>query len=211
MNEFFRLGFEKLAGGESRKGEVRSALKATGNYTISKGDTLSGLAKKLGTTVDSLMQQNPHIKHKDRIYAGGKLSTSGETAAQAPASAAAPSKPQPAAAKAPAPDRAKSAPETSESKPTPVRGGIMNRRKPGWREADRVHVKKEKGGGYRGYDIGKTPYQGQMPSSVDYIRNRRGQVVGTQPVFDAIKGKEKEPTGKTQSWLQNTIKGVLGN
>ena len=53
-------------------------------YTIRKGDTLSGIAKKYGTTTKALMELNPNISNADRIYAGGSLSVS------------APSKPAPA-------------------------------------------------------------------------------------------------------------------
>lgn len=42
-------------------------------YTIKKGDTLSAIAKRYGTTVDKLMQANPYIKNKNLIYTGNKL------------------------------------------------------------------------------------------------------------------------------------------
>jgi LysM repeat protein len=38
-------------------------------YTIKKGDTLSGLAKRYGSTVESLASLNS-IKDPDKIYAG---------------------------------------------------------------------------------------------------------------------------------------------
>lgn len=42
-------------------------------YLIKKGDTLSGIAKKHGTTVKGLLDMNPQIKDPDKIYAGRKL------------------------------------------------------------------------------------------------------------------------------------------
>ena len=43
------------------------------NYKIKKGDTLSAIAKKEGTTVSELMKLNPQIKDKNLIYAGAGL------------------------------------------------------------------------------------------------------------------------------------------
>lgn len=43
------------------------------NYTIRWGDTLSGLARRYGTTVNALMRANPQIKNPDLIYAGRQL------------------------------------------------------------------------------------------------------------------------------------------
>jgi molybdopterin converting factor small subunit len=42
-------------------------------YTIQSGDTLSGIAKKQGTTVADLMKANPTIKDPNLIYAGASL------------------------------------------------------------------------------------------------------------------------------------------
>lgn len=41
--------------------------------TIQKGQTLSGIAKQQGTTVDALMKANPTIKNANLIYAGSVL------------------------------------------------------------------------------------------------------------------------------------------
>lgn len=41
-------------------------------YTVRSGDTLTSIAKKFGTTVDSLVAKN-NIKDKNKIYAGQKL------------------------------------------------------------------------------------------------------------------------------------------
>ena len=41
-------------------------------YTVKKGDTLGGIAKKYNTTVDKLVSLNG-IKNKNLIYAGQKL------------------------------------------------------------------------------------------------------------------------------------------
>jgi LysM repeat protein len=41
--------------------------------TIQKGQTLSGIAKQQGTTLDSLLKANPNIKNPNLIYAGSAL------------------------------------------------------------------------------------------------------------------------------------------
>jgi len=48
------------------------------SYTIKKGDTLSELAQKFGTTVDALMEANPYIEDKNRIFTGNKLNIPGQ-------------------------------------------------------------------------------------------------------------------------------------
>ena len=42
-------------------------------HKVVAGDTLSGIAKKYGTTVSKLMEINPHIKNKNLIYVGDKV------------------------------------------------------------------------------------------------------------------------------------------
>ena len=42
-------------------------------YTIKRGDTLSGIAKKFGTTIKQIMEDNPFIKDPNKIYAGDVL------------------------------------------------------------------------------------------------------------------------------------------
>lgn len=42
-------------------------------YTIRRGDTLSGIAKKFGTTIKQIMEDNPFIKDPNKIYAGDVL------------------------------------------------------------------------------------------------------------------------------------------
>lgn len=44
-----------------------------GQYTIRRGDTLSGIAAKNGTTVEKLMRDNPQITNPNLIRAGGIL------------------------------------------------------------------------------------------------------------------------------------------
>jgi LysM repeat protein len=55
------------------------------NYQIKWGDTLSGLAKKNGTTVDALMKANPQIKDANKIYAGKALNIPGRVDSFEPA------------------------------------------------------------------------------------------------------------------------------
>ncbi|RKH50627.1 LysM domain-containing protein [Corallococcus sp. AB049A] len=47
------------------------------SYRIQSGDTLSALAQRYGTSVDSLMKANPQITNKDLIYAGKTLNIPG--------------------------------------------------------------------------------------------------------------------------------------
>ena len=43
-------------------------------YTIKKGDTLSKIAKKFGTTIKAIQEANPDkIKNVNKIYAGDKI------------------------------------------------------------------------------------------------------------------------------------------
>lgn len=46
-------------------------------YTIKRGDTLSGIASKYGTSVSTLMSLNPYIKNANLIYAGNSLNLPG--------------------------------------------------------------------------------------------------------------------------------------
>lgn len=48
-------------------------------YTIQSGDTLSGIAKKYNTDVNTLMSLNPYITNANRIYAGKSLNLPGAT------------------------------------------------------------------------------------------------------------------------------------
>ena len=47
--------------------------KAYETYTIKRGDTLSAIAKRYGTTVSKLMEANPYITNANMIYAGKTL------------------------------------------------------------------------------------------------------------------------------------------
>ncbi|NOK10496.1 LysM peptidoglycan-binding domain-containing protein [Corallococcus exercitus] len=47
------------------------------SYRIQSGDTLSGLAKRYGTSVDALMKANPQVTNKDLIYTGNTLNIPG--------------------------------------------------------------------------------------------------------------------------------------
>ena len=66
------------------------------SITIQKGQTLSGIAKANGTTVDALMKANPSITDANKIFAGANLNlpTSPVSPPVAPVSSAAP-KPAP--------------------------------------------------------------------------------------------------------------------
>lgn len=42
-------------------------------YTIKKGDTLTAIAKRNGTTVKALLAKNPQIKNANKIFVGKKI------------------------------------------------------------------------------------------------------------------------------------------
>ncbi|MGY0634206.1 LysM peptidoglycan-binding domain-containing protein [Luteimonas sp. A478] len=52
-------------------------MTAIGSYNIVSGDTLSQIAQRLGTSVQSLQAVNPHINNPDLIFAGDSLQISG--------------------------------------------------------------------------------------------------------------------------------------
>ena len=43
------------------------------SYAVRRGDTLSAIAQRYGTTVDKIMQDNPFITNRDRIWPGQRL------------------------------------------------------------------------------------------------------------------------------------------
>jgi LysM repeat protein len=62
---------------EKEKAAQEEQTKAA-QYTIQKGDTLSQLANKYGTTVEALMEANKQITNKDLIYEGAQLNIPGQ-------------------------------------------------------------------------------------------------------------------------------------
>lgn len=53
--------------------EYTSQIEQAQYYIVQKGDTLSGIAKKYGTTIGILCSYNPNIKNIDLIYIGQKI------------------------------------------------------------------------------------------------------------------------------------------
>ena len=54
-------------------------------HNITSGQTLSGIAKQYGTSVDALMKANPKITNKDLIFAGDTLQVPGKSDGFSPA------------------------------------------------------------------------------------------------------------------------------
>lgn len=48
-----------------------------GTYIVKQGDGLMSIARQYGTTVDVLLYLNPHIKNKDLIFIGEKITLPG--------------------------------------------------------------------------------------------------------------------------------------
>ena len=80
-NEIYTIVDQKSNWGKLKSGagwicldytEVYSKTSITITYTVKKGDTLSEIAKKYGTTVDKIVKDN-NIKDKNKIYVGQKI------------------------------------------------------------------------------------------------------------------------------------------
>ena len=52
---------------------LQEQRRAKADYSIKKGDTLSAIAKRNGTTVKALLAKNPQIKNANRIFVGDKI------------------------------------------------------------------------------------------------------------------------------------------
>jgi LysM repeat protein len=78
------VGREMPSASSATEPTVSSATTTTttpssSSYTIQRGDTLSQIAKKFGTTTQELMRLNPDIKDPNKIIAGKPLNTPGVT------------------------------------------------------------------------------------------------------------------------------------
>ncbi|MFC4818750.1 SafA/ExsA family spore coat assembly protein, partial [Dokdonella ginsengisoli] len=51
-----------------------AAQSSSNDYTIQRGDTLSGIAERNGVSLQSLLAANPQIRNPDVIYPGQSLS-----------------------------------------------------------------------------------------------------------------------------------------
>lgn len=60
-------------GGGSLPTQSKYSQSKIGNVDVKRGDTLSGLAKKHGVSLDKLMKDNPHIKDANKISAGSRI------------------------------------------------------------------------------------------------------------------------------------------
>ena len=59
------------------------------NYQIQKGDTLSEIAQRSGSSVDELLKANPYITNRDKIYTGNTLNIPGANTVTQPVEQAA--------------------------------------------------------------------------------------------------------------------------
>ena len=64
-----------LVGNYSTKpsGTAGTAVQNTSAYTVRKGDTLWGIAKRYGVTLKALIAANPQIKNPNLIYPGNRV------------------------------------------------------------------------------------------------------------------------------------------
>jgi LysM repeat protein len=100
------------------------------SYRIVRGDTLSGIAKRYGTSVSALMQANPKIKNANLIYAGDTLNIPGRSDGFGPSR---PNAPQQGPSIRPQPD-----PSPIDTPPSGRSGDAFNtaRQYLGWNAAD---------------------------------------------------------------------------
>jgi LysM repeat protein/uncharacterized protein YjlB len=76
-NEFGPVVAQEPGTSEKEKAAQAEQAKLS-EYTIQKGDTLSKLAEKYGTTVEALMEANKQITNKDLIIEGAQLNIPGK-------------------------------------------------------------------------------------------------------------------------------------
>lgn len=70
-----------LGGGVLGSGALAaSSLRGGNTYDIQRGDTLSGIAKTQGSTIEELLGLNPQITDRDLIYAGDQMNLPGGSA-----------------------------------------------------------------------------------------------------------------------------------
>jgi LysM repeat protein len=65
--------------GSSSGSRSGSSSGSSGSYTVQRGDTASEIARDNNTTVDALMDANPHIDDPDEINAGDTLNMPGDS------------------------------------------------------------------------------------------------------------------------------------
>lgn len=80
INTYNLTQYDKCMTGSQSATQTNSqkATPKTSTYIVKKGDTLSGIAKKYGTTVNKLVSLN-NIKNPNLIYVGQKIKISGNT------------------------------------------------------------------------------------------------------------------------------------
>ena len=67
-------GLMTVSGGSGQTGTPSDARQAERTvYTVRKGDTLWGIAKRYGVTLTALIAANPGIKNPNLIYTGDKV------------------------------------------------------------------------------------------------------------------------------------------
>lgn len=73
-NEEIKVAIEKIGASKAKTTTGAKAVAGNGEYIISKGDTLGGIAKKLGTSVKALMDLNPGI-NPNNLKLNSKIKT----------------------------------------------------------------------------------------------------------------------------------------
>ncbi len=61
----------------SLPGVDAAGVSSSGAHRVERGDTLSELAARYGTTVDAFMRANPQIRDADLIFVGDRLNVPG--------------------------------------------------------------------------------------------------------------------------------------
>jgi LysM repeat protein len=73
----FKFARDKSGRLRAQLGKKPGSKLSGSKYKIRRGDTLSGIAKRLGTTVKKLMAMNPQIKDANKIRAGATINIRG--------------------------------------------------------------------------------------------------------------------------------------
>lgn len=74
LRNYVRYRFAFVEPVEVKSDLTETAAESGGVHTVRRGETLWGIARKYGTSVNALLARNPQIKNPNLIYPGEKVS-----------------------------------------------------------------------------------------------------------------------------------------